>query len=1119
MKKLWLYHDDKSLVFVIFKKMKLTVLLLCISVLGSWAVESYSQTTRLTVNFENTSIKQILNQIEEQSEYRFFYSGDVDVDKKASISKKEKVITEIMDDLFLGTDVKYRLMGRQIALFVDESENSMLSSGQQKTISGKVTNSLGEPIPGTTVAVKGTTTGTITDFDGKYSLANVSGDAVLVFSFVGMKSQEVSVLGKSTVNVMLVEETIGVDEVVVTALGIGKQKRSLSYATEQVRMDAVNTVKSVNLGESLAGKIAGVQITSSSGTTGVGGDTRIIIRGDRSIARNNQPLIVVDGVPYSNSGGGLSSINSDDVESINVLKGPSAAALYGSSANNGVIVITTKKGKAGTSQIEFNSVTSVDMPYLYPELQNEYAQGINGVYNAGSDMDSWGPRISGQTVTNWTGEDIKLTAQPDNFKDVFVTGYNATNSISYSAGNEKLTGYFSYSNTTAKGVVENNKINRDNFNMRLSSEVIKNLKIDFKMTYHYLRSENSPTTGDDMFSPMSQLIRMPRTIRTQDIEDYYYYDANFSKKQTTWVPGSTKVINPYWSIHARENPYNSSNMSSILTLRYDFTNWIYLQLRGNLNTYSYDSEEKLWWDTAFIRYGKGGYDTEFGRSRKKVGDVLLGIDKEINKDFRFGINLGAEINDSYGRSVFSSTGGDGLKTENKFSLVYGITPTTSDGEYRIQKQAVYGTGQLVYRNMLYLDVTARNDWSSTLPAPYRYFYPSIGLTGVVSDMFKLPEAISFAKVRASYAEVGNDASFAQIYQTFSAVASGPVGMIKLGSSKVATELIPEKTKSWEAGAELKFFENRFGLDFTYYKSNTFNQLLKVTTPSGTGYSSALINCGNIQNTGFELMLSGTPVKTGDFTWDIYGHFSKNDNKVIELAKTLKEYDLGTPKNVVGTVKVIEGQPYGEVYARGFEKDEQGRVVVATNGIPKVTAEPDADYLGNMNYDWRSGLTNTFTYRNWSLNFLIDLNYGGVRQSGTEANLLLYGNSESSLYGREGFIFDGVKEDGTKNDITITAQQYAVVIANRGSAAVGELFNHDATNSRLRELSVGYNFKFNRFVKDIRLSLVGRNLFFFYNGCKWFDPDVTSDPTINGQGGENSFLPYSRTLGFNLKVTL
>ncbi len=1106
----------KNWVGKIFAVMRITLFLIILSVYQLFAVDSYSQTTRINLKVSNESVKNVLAEIQNQSEFSFMFNSTIiDVERKVDIMAENEKISDVLSKLFSSTDVAYTVVDRQIVLF-----STKILANQQSTnnITGKVTDPSGAPIPGVTVVVKGTTNGVTTSNNGTFSLILSNEAKTLVFSFVGMKTQEITIGSKLYLDVVMEEESIGVSEVVITALGIGRQKRSLSYATEQVKMEAVTTAKSVNLGESLAGKLAGVQITSSSGTTGVGGDTRIIIRGDRSIGRNNQPLIVVDGIPYSNSGAGLSSINSDDVESINVLKGPSAAALYGSSANNGVIVITTKKGKMGGSQIEFNSVSSMDVPYLYPEFQNEYAQGLSGLY-VNEEMNSWGPRISGQTVKNWTGEDIQLQAQPTNYKDPFNCGYNATNSISYSAGNEKLTGYLSYSNTSARGVVENNKINRDNFNLRLTSEVVKKLKIDFKMTYHFLKSNNSPTTGDDMFSPMSQLIRMPRTIRTQDIENYYYYDANFSKKQTTWVPGSTKVINPYWSIHARENPYNSSNLSAICSLRYDFTSWIYLQLRGNLNVYSYDSEEKLWWDTAYIRYGKGGYDTGFGKTRKKTGDILLGIDKDINKDFHFGVNLGAEINDTYGRSMFSSSGGDGLKTENKFSLVYGITPTTQDGEYRIQKQSVYGTGQLVFRNMLFLDVTARNDWSSTLPKPYRYFYPSVGLTGIVSDMIKMPSAISFAKVRASYAQVGNDAGFSQIFQTFSAVASGPVGMIKLGNSKVATDLIPEKTKSWEAGAEIKFFKNRFGLDFTYYKSNTFNQLLSVNTPSGTGYSSAMINCGNIQNTGFELMVSATPIKTNIFTWDIYGHFSKNTNKVIELAKTLKEYDLGTPKNVVGTVKVIEGQPYGEVYARGFQKDAKGNVIVASNGIPKVTSEPDAEYMGNMNYDWRSGLTNSFSYKNWNLNFLVDLNYGGVRQSGTEANLLLYGNGKASLYGRDGFVFPGVKEDGSVNNVSVKAQDYAFVIAGRGTAAVGELFNHDATNSRLRELSLGYTFKVNRFVKDLRLSLVGRNLFFFYNGCKWFDPDVTSDPTLNGQGGENSFLPYYRTLGFNLKVTL
>jgi len=334
------------------------------------------------------------------------------------------------------------------------------------------------------------------------------------------------------------------------------------------------------------------------------------------------------------------------------------------------------------------------------------------------------------------------------------------------------------------------------------------------------------------------------------------------------------------------------------------------------------------------------------------------------------------------------------------------------------------------------------------------------------------------------------------------------------------ELIPEKTKSWEAGAEIKFFQNRMGLDFTYYKSNSFNQLVKADVPPGTGYSTAYINCGNIQNQGYEVMISGTPIKGRDFVWDINAHFSKNNNKVIEILKTLKKIDLSDVGDMIGKVQVREGEPFGQIYARGFNKNDAGKIIVDNLGYPILGSAPDSEYMGNMNYDWQSGLNNTFTYKKWYLSCLFDLNYGGVRLSETEATLQLYGNGTNSLYGREGFIYDGVKADGSPNDITITAQNYAAVVAGRGNASVGELYKHDATNARLRELSIGYSFLWHsKLIKELRLSLIGRNLFFLYNGCKWFDPDMTSDPSKNGMSGENAMLPYSRTFGMNLKLTL
>jgi TonB-linked SusC/RagA family outer membrane protein len=1112
----------------LLKKMKLLVIFFFAGLLAVSA-STYSQQTKFSLKFKDTSVKEVFNQIEENSEFVLFYNEDyVDVDRKVNINADKRDITFILDEVFKGTNNTYKIYDRQIVILSPEMKEppviikSETKAEQKKEISGTVKDNKGVPVPGVSVMVKNTAVGTVTDSNGSFSLTIPADANTLVFSFIGLKTVERPISNTIVFNIVMEEENFGVDEVVVTALGIVKSKKSLAYSTQQVDMAGLTTIKDVSLGNTLAGKIAGVSVTASTGASGVGGDPRIIIRGDRSINGIAQPLIVVDGIQMGTSGGVLSGINSDDVQSMNVLKGPAASALYGSSAQNGVIVITTKKGKAGEPKIEVNSVSTFDLPYLYPEFQNEYAQGTGGAFNAQEYVKSWGPKMTGQTVTDWTGKETKLTPQPNNVKDYFNIGHNYTNSFSYSTGTEKSTAYFSYSNTTAQGLLQDNKLSRHNFNLRLSTELIKKLNMDFKITYFRQHLNDKPVTGDDLFSPMFQLLKMPRSIRTNDIKAGSYYDPSFSLKQLTWAPNATEVVNPYWAELGYENPSTSNNVNTYLNLRYDFVSWLYLQIRGGMNVSNSDEEKKSYWDTQYVNSGQGNYYTRFSKSQNINGDVLLAFNKELIKDLRLGMNLGAEIIDSQARGMDSNT--NGLTAENKFALSYAKSMVSSDSEMRIQRQSVYGMAQLSFRDYLFLDLTARNDWSSTLPAPHEYFYPSAGLTAIVSDIVKLPDFISFAKLRGSYAEVGNGASYAQIYNTFSAAATGPVGTFFPSSTKMPVNLIPEKTKSWEAGADLKFLEGRVGIDFSWYKSNTLNQLVRVTTPASSGYSQSWINCGNIQNTGVEIILSGTPVKTTNFEWNVDLNFSKNKNEVIELTDILNAYEIDSPNLSVGQTWAIVGRPFGEIYTYGFIKNENGQVVVDAMGLPKVdyTNKPTPNtYLGNFNYDWQSGLTNTMRYKSWNLSFLIDLNYGGVRQSATEAMMLESGTSKASLVGREtGIIVDGVKEDGTKNDIKVDAQTYAALIGGRISNGAGEPFSHEATNSRLRELSIGYTIPVkSNMVKSLRVSAVGRNLFYIYNGCSWFDPDVTYDVDRNGQGAESAFLPGSRILGINIKLTL
>lgn len=1077
---------------------------------------------KISIRRENVSLKEVLNVIEKQSDFLFLRDDHVDIEKRVSINVRDKSLEETLDILFEHSDVNYKIAGKHVWLSVKKEKlDEREQIRQKKRVSGTITDSNGDPVIGANVVEIGEpTNGTITDMNGNFSI-ETNANAILKISYIGYVEQEVKTSAQKTLRIVLNEDTKFLEEVVVTALGIERNKKTLSYSSQQVDVMGLSKIKDVSLGNSLSGKIAGVTILSSTGSAGVTGDPRIIIRGNRSIHGNNQPLIVVDGNPYSSSGGGLSRLNPDDIASMNVLKGPTAAALYGSSAQNGAVIVTTKKGKIGKPQIEINSSSVFDQPFLYPEFQNEYSQGSNGVYSANAEGDSWGARMMGQTVKNWTGEDIPLLPQKNNVKDIFGTGYNLVNGISYSAGNEKYSAYFSYANTTAQGLINTNKMQRHNFNLKMTAELWKHVTFDFKVTWYLEDVKNSPDQGDSDFSPMMQAFIMPRSIRTKDIKAGSYVDEMGHLKQLTWTPKSTLVLNPYWAKKGRENPSKSNMVNSLAVLKYRFTDWLTLQLRSGLGRSNSSYESKVYWDTYYINTGKGDYRKGSSESQDFNADFLVTFTKKVAPTWAVNASIGGEWRDSKGSWIDTRVKEGGLSMENKFGLAYaanGVAATEND--WHTQKQSIYGMGQLAFHDYLFLDVTWRNDWSSTLPSPYRYAYPSVGLTAVISEMVPLPKWFSFVKLRGIYAEVGNDAPRSMIYQTFEVQDGGPLGWVSPKSTRMPVGLIPEKTKSWEAGAEIRFLQDRLGLDFTYYKSNTYNQLMRVTTPPTSGYGSTWFNTGNIQNKGIEIILWGTPVQTIDWSWDVQINYAKNINTVVELSPTLDRYKLATPDQAMGQSWVEKGRPFGEIYVRDFQKNAAGRYLVSEKGMPLVETDP-VTYLGNFNYDWTSSMTNTFKYKNWNLYFLIDWNNGGYRVSGSESYLMFYGTGKNSLHGREeGFIFDGMKENGQQNDIPITAQDFGQLVGGRSYNSVGKIFSHKATNSRLRELSVGYAIPLKgALIKGMEVSLVGRNLFFIYNGCKWFDPDVTYNTRVNGQGFESAFLPMSRSVGLNIKLKL
>ncbi len=1088
---------------------------------------------RIDLSYEKTNVYRIIQDIERKMGVNFAFTDNLGLDNlmRENVYFRDEPLGEVLNALLDDSFIAFKEKSGTITLFKVQAPGRIV---------GRITDAQGATLGGATLRILEINRSYSADADGTFSIGIQQGTYTLEATFLSYETQRKTgvavVSGKSTSVVFALNDDVGaLSEVVVTALGIERSKRTLSYATEQVDMESITDVRDPSLASSLSGKVAGVAISSSSGAAGVGGSSRIVIRGNRSINGNNQALIVIDGIPYNNSNGlvssafnnwdvgsfdGISNINADDIESINVLKGPAAAALYGSAANNGVLLITTKKAKAGRPQVEFNSIATMDIPYLYPDFQDEYGQGAGGIFSLAAGGGSWGPRMAGQSVVDWTGKEQPFSPQPNNVKDFFEQGYNFNNTLSYSAMNDRSSVYFSYANTSSKGLIETDKLQRNNINLRATATLLPKLNLDVKLTYFDQRMANRTAAGDNYFNPMQSFIRMPRSLRTSDIEQYDYRDQDGALKHNIWVPeGSTTLSNPYWAIHRRIAPTFRDRLTSFATLKYDLADWLYVQGRVSFDHIHDNAEEKIYWDALYVNAGRGNYYTAFSNSRSLTADGLINIHKTFSNGLSLSVLLGSEIRDQQGRSQSSTT--NGLTVENKFALDYGAFNSTTDRASHTQLQSVYGTAQIGYKSMLYLDITGRNDWNSTLPPPHDYFYPSVGLVAIVSDMVKLPAAITLAKLRTSYAEVGNGVGFAAILQTYGRNTAGPIGQITTSSSKVAENLVPERSKSWEAGAELKFFENRLSVDFTWYQSNTLNQLISITSPPTSGYSSTQINAGNIQNRGLELMLAGTPITGNDFSWSTYLVFSRNRNVVKELYRNIARYPLSTADLALGTAYVEVGRPYGELYGYAFRRNDAGRIMVSDAGLPLITTEGNS-YLGNFNYDWQSGLSNTLVLKRWHFNFLVDLNYGGVRQSATESRMMGAGNSMASLHGREGFVFDGVMADGSPNNVSITAEQYAQTVGGRVSNGIPvELYSHDATNARLREMSIGYSFPVARLgsVKSLRISAVGRNLFFLYNGAGWFDPDTTYNTDANGQGAENSFLPGTRTLGLNIKLSL
>lgn len=991
----------------------------------------------------------------------------------------------------------------------------------QQNVTGTVTGPDGESLIGVNVLVQGTSTGTVTDLDGRYSLSVPAGSS-LIFSYTGFNETVVEVGGQSVIDVVM-EEGVALNEVVVTALGISREKKSLTYSAQNVSTEELAEARAQNVVNSLSGKVAGISVSPSG--NGVGSQSRVILRGNRSIAGSSAPLYVIDGVPIL---GDPSDVNPDDIESISVLKGPNAAALYGNRANNGAIIITTKKGAQGTYKVSVNSSFMANSPLLLSNYQNEFGQGNAGQYNGASE-DSWGAAISGQSVAHWSPnsefptQTYNLSAQPDNVKDFYQTGYNWATNLAISGGTENSQTYFSYTYTDAEGVVPNNALKRHNIHLRITNKLMDKLTLDAKLNYIREDIDNALATGESFSNPNRHAYRLPRTIRTQDVSIFEYADADNNNRQHYWNPGSNGGANPYWTINRNLNQRDLDRVVAFASLRYEVTPELSIQLRSAFDRINRQNEDRLWEDS-YIIADNGRYTVSSSEAYEINNDLLVSYNKQLTSDLALSVNLGANSRSERGSGISANTG-DGLIVPNFFTI--GNTSdnraTHNFGSPR-DVNSVYGFAQLAFKDAIYLDVTARNDWSSTLPSDnWSFFYPSFGLTFILSDLMTMPEFITSAKLRGSWAEVGNDTGPFQTLRTASVGAGGNNGFLNISGTIPNENLLPEETTSLEIGADLRFLRNRIGLDLTYYKSNSKNQLFSIALPVGSGASQFFTNGGDVQNEGIEAIVTLTPVKRPDFTWDIGFNFTSNESTVVQINDERPRIQVTS--DFLRAFFIEQGEPFGNVFSRGFVRDAQNRIVVDADGIPQITGGRTV-LVANYNPDWLGGISSTLNWKNLSFSFLIDIRQGGSVTSMTNAIVYGGGHTDETLFGRGGAIFgqgdwaqwgEAVKEDGSANNIQITSEQFWNRVGGRNAPA-GEAFAVDASNVRMREVVLGYRIPFTDGpLSSLKISLVGRNLFFFSNAAGDIDPEVLTN-TSKGAEGFNSFAPPTmRSFGLNLKL--
>ena len=1105
---------------------------------------------------EKSNLFSVLKELNKVKDVYFMFSNQkLGLKPVNTVTDMQQQVEVILEKILKNTGLSYKKVNAKTFVILSDKESEKSKTGLQGVglvqyvpafneisnafediITGKIVDKNGDPVSRVSVTIKGKNKGTFTDADGLFSIEANKGDK-LVFSSVGFQIQEVTVGNDNNYSVRLVEKNNELDEVVVTALGIQRKAKSLTYSTQKVNNADLTTVKDANLINNINGRISGVTVNKSA--SGAGGSARVILRGQKS-TRENQPLYVIDGVPMSNyspaqptdvwgqgsgsgSGGrdggdGISNINPDDVESISVLKGAAASALYGSQGNNGVILITTKKGKSGIVKVDFSSSITMDKAAYIPKMQWDFKQGNAGTAGAGSF--SWGPAGS----------------SPDHVKSFFRTGSTWINSVSVSGGTDKAQTYFSYSNTNSNGILPTNTFNRHNFTLRETMKMLDDkLTLDANVIVASQKVHNRPTSGL-YYNAISGLYLLPRGQDFNNFKNNYEYlsPTRNVNLQNWWninadagLTGDDNQQNPFWVLNRNQTNDKLFRVFGSLALKYKLATDLTIQARGNVDKSSSDYELKAYAGTqGTLADANGRYTSDKVDNTQLYGDLIASYSKQVASKIGIVVNAGTIIQDYHvGYQDFFDSKGGGLVNANNFSIGnMNLTPGSGSTYYqagkRKQVQSVFGSVNLNFADKYFIDLTGRNDWSSTLAYTPNssYFYPSVGANAILSDIIKMPAAVSFAKIRGAYAEVGNDVDVYSTYNRENIYRSGNYVPSQI-SNLPGIFLKPESSTSIEIGTEWRFFNNKIGFDVTWYKSNTKNQYFELASPTpGAGVNTFNLNAGNIQNSGIEATIDYNANLNKNIKWTSALNITSNKNKIVELTPQLGgKYEItGAGVNNYALI-ISQGGSFGDIKGKKFLRDASGNIVV-----DPLTGKPQAgafDVVGNPNPKLVLGWSNSFAFKNFTASVLINGRFGGKVMSITQAVLDQYGVSEASAAARRngGVDIAASKVGGGAFGGKIPAEAFYTTVGGRDG--ITEYYMYDATNVRLQELALGYRIKLkSKSIKDINISLVGKNLFFFTKKAP-FDPE-TSMSTGNGLQGVDVFgLPPVRSFGLNLKMSL